>query len=52
MEKYKRLKKAAGLHVEPETKESFIKRFWINLTHKNPIDAEKHRDKLQKYNKK
>ena len=47
MYRFKRLKKAAGLHVEPETRESFIKRFWINLTHRNPVEAKKHREKLK-----
>lgn len=51
MEKYIKLKKATGEHVEPETGEAFFKRFWINLLHKNPVDAEKHKDKLQKYSK-
>lgn len=52
MEKYIKLKKATGVHVEPETEESFFKRYWINLLHKNPVDVGKHRDKLKKYEKK
>lgn len=47
MEKYIKLKKAAGIPVDPETKETFIKRFWKNLTHRNPEEAKKHKDKLK-----
>jgi len=42
----KKLKRTVGIEVEPDTKESFIKRFWKNLLHRNPEDRGKHGDKL------